>query len=167
MPTFNPFRESFPATYKILFRTCRGRVQVCLGSERTMERTRRPGRMQVLKTWWCNAHDDMTRCNTQANDMAMTKNNWKTPGTSVSGRHNTPPLREDLVPRSRMAPEGKRKRKIRGKLSCFLDKRVKPWTLRGWTNWKKECNKDEQSWKHSVRKEEQGIQREPRGLVIR
>ena len=43
----------------------------------------------------------------QANDMARTTNNWKTPGATVSGRYNTPPLREDLVPRSRMAPEGK------------------------------------------------------------
>ena len=44
---------------------------------------------------------------TQAKDKATTANNWKTPGTSVSGHYNTPPLREDLVPRSRMAPEGK------------------------------------------------------------
>ena len=59
----------------------------------------------------CNADDDMARCDTQAKDKATTANNWRTPGTSVSGRHNTPPLREDLVLRSRMAPEGKRKRK--------------------------------------------------------
>ena len=51
---------------------------------------------------WYEMHD------TQAHDKATTANNWKTPGTSVSGRHNTPPLREDLVPRSRMAPEGKK-----------------------------------------------------------
>ena len=44
---------------------------------------------------------------TQTNDKATTENNWKTPGAIVSGRYNTPPLREDLVPRSRMAPEGK------------------------------------------------------------
>ena len=56
----------------------------------------------------------MMKCNTQANDKATTANNWTTPGTSVSGRYNTPPLQEDLVPRSRMAPEGKRKRKRRG-----------------------------------------------------
>ena len=68
----------------------------------------------------CSAHDDMIRCNTQANDMATTANNWETPGASVSGRHNTPPLREDLVPRSRMAPEGKRKRKRRGKTKLLL-----------------------------------------------
>ena len=85
---FNPFREHFPATYKILFRTCRRRVPVCLGSERTMDGTRRPGRMQVLKTCRCNADDDMARCNTQANDMATPANNWKTPGTMVSGRYS-------------------------------------------------------------------------------
>ena len=73
-----------------------------------------------FKTWWCTAHDDMIRCNTQANDMATTTNNWTTPGTSVSGPYNTPPLREDLVPRSRMAPEGKRKRKRRVKTKFLL-----------------------------------------------
>ena len=73
-----------------------------------------------FKTWWCNAHDDMTRCNTQANDMATTANNWTTPGATVSRRYNTPPLREDLVPRSRMAPEGKQKRKRRGKTKLLL-----------------------------------------------
>ena len=30
----------------------------------------------------------MTRCNMQANDKTTTANNWKTPGTSDSGRHN-------------------------------------------------------------------------------
>ena len=72
----------------------------------------------------------MTRCDTQANDMATTVNNWTTAGTSVSGRHNTPPLREDLVLRSRMAPEGKNGREREEvKLSCFFDKRVKPKNL--------------------------------------
>ena len=71
----------------------------------------------------------MMKCNTQANDLATAANNSKTPGTTVSGRHNTPPLREDLVPRSRMAPEGKRKRKRRGKTKLLLDKRVKPKNL--------------------------------------
>ena len=60
-----------------------------------------------MKTCICNADDDMARCNTQANDKATTTNNWKTPDATVSGRHNTPPLQKDLVPRSRMAPEGK------------------------------------------------------------
>ena len=49
----------------------------------------------------------MARSNMQENDMATTVNNWKTPGASDSGRYNTPPLQEDLVPRSKMAPEGK------------------------------------------------------------
>ena len=67
--------------------------------------------MQVLKICRCNVDDDMARCNTQAKDMATTANNWETPGASDSGHHNTPPLQEDLVPRSRMTPEEKRKRK--------------------------------------------------------
>ena len=32
---------------------------------------------------------------------------WKATEAPVLGRYNTPPLREDLVPRSRMAPERK------------------------------------------------------------
>ena len=73
----------------------------------------------------------MIRCNTQANDRATTTNNWRAPGTSVSGRHNTPPLREDLVPRSRMAPRENRGGRGREevKLSCSFDKRVKPKNL--------------------------------------
>ena len=70
----------------------------------------------------------MMKCNTQAKDMATAANNWKTPGTSVTGRYNTPPLREDLVPRSRMALEGRRERE-EVKLSCFFDKRVGPKNL--------------------------------------
>ena len=35
-------------------------------------------------------------------------------------RYNTPPLREDLVKRSRMAPEGKQKRTISGKTKLLL-----------------------------------------------
>ena len=49
------------------------------------------------------------------------------------------------------------------KLSCFFDKWVKPRTLRGWTNWKKEYNRDERDCKQSVRKEEQGTLRELEG----
>ena len=41
-------------------------------------------------------------------------------GKLYPGRYNTPPLREDLVPRSRMAPEGKRKRKRRGNTKLLL-----------------------------------------------
>ena len=71
----------------------------------------------------------MIRCNTQANDTTTTTNNWKTPGATVSGHHNTPPLQEDLVPRSRMAPEGNGKGRDEVKLSCSFDKRVKPKNL--------------------------------------
>ena len=66
---------------------------------------------------------------TQTNDKATTAKNWKTPGTSVSGRYNTPPLQEDLVPGSRMAPEGNGRGREGVKLSCFFDKRVKPKNL--------------------------------------
>ena len=54
------------------------------------------------------------------NDKATIANNWKTPDATVSGRHNTPPLREDLAPRSRMATEGKLKIKRRGKTRLLL-----------------------------------------------
>ena len=45
------------------------------------------------------------------------------------GCYNTPPLREDLVPRSRMAPERNGRGREEVKLSCFFDKRVKPRNL--------------------------------------
>ena len=32
----------------------------------------------------------MAKCNTQANDMATTTNNWQTPGASNPGRYNEP-----------------------------------------------------------------------------
>ena len=58
--------------------------------------------------------------------MATTANNWKTPGATVSGRHNTPPLREvssqDLEWHRR--EKGREREEV--KLSCFFDKRVKP-----------------------------------------
>ena len=53
----------------------------------------------------------------------------KASGASVSGRYNTPPLQEDLVPRSRMAPEKNGRGREKVKLSCFFDKRVKPKNL--------------------------------------
>ena len=54
---------------------------------------------------------------------------WKASEASVSGRYNTPPLQEDLVPRSRMAPERNGRGREEVKLSCFFDKRVKPKNL--------------------------------------
>ena len=83
MPTFNPFREHFSATYKIIFRTCRGRVQVSLGSERTTDGT---GGTRTDASFEKHADDDMAKCNTQANDMATMANNWQTPGASNPGR---------------------------------------------------------------------------------
>ena len=65
----------------------------------------------------------------QTNDKPTTAKNWKTPGATVSGHYNTPPLREDLVPRSRMAPEEKGRKREEVKLSCFFDKQVKPKNL--------------------------------------
>ena len=47
-------------------------------------------------------------------------------GKLYPGRYNTPPLQEDLVPRSRMAPERNGRGREEVKLSCFFDKRVKP-----------------------------------------
>src|SRR3954465_6931299 len=97
----------------------------------------------------------MARCDTQANDMATPAKDGRTTGTSVSGRYNTPPLREDLVPRSRTAPERKRKKK-EVKLSCFFDKRVKPTHLERSQSLKKRHDGGEQNLKHSVQKEKQG-----------
>ena len=50
-------------------------------------------------------------------------------GKLYPGRYNTPPLREDLVPRSRMAPERNGRGREEVKLSCFFDKIVKPKNL--------------------------------------
>ena len=61
--------------------------------------------------------------------MATTANNRKTSGAMVSGHYNTPPLREDLVPRSRMAPGKMKEEGEKVKLSCFFDKRVRPKNL--------------------------------------
>ena len=46
----HPIPRTFSGTYKIIFRRCHGGVQVCLGSEQTMEGMGWPGRMQVLET---------------------------------------------------------------------------------------------------------------------
>ena len=54
---------------------------------------------------------------------------WKASEAPVLGRYNTPPLQEDLVLRSRMAPERNGRGREEVKLSCFFDKRVKPKNL--------------------------------------
>ena len=61
-------------------------------------------------------------------------------GKLYPGRYNTPPLREDLVPRSRMAPERNGRGREEVKLSCFFDKRVKPKNLERLKNRKKKHN---------------------------
>src|SRR3954468_2714095 len=80
------------------------------------------------------------------------RNSWKSSGAPGSGRYNTPPLREDLVPRSRMAPEENGRGRKEVKLSCFSDKRVKPKNLARLNKMReKEYNEDERSGKHYVR----------------
>ena len=101
-----------------------------------------------------NADDDMIKCNTQTNDMATTAKNWRTPGASNSGRHNPPPLQEDLVPRSRMAPE--RNGRGRSKTKLLLGQTSETTNLERLNRLKEEYNIDERAWKHSVSKEEQG-----------
>ena len=91
---------------------------------------------------WCK------RCNDECNKQKIksdgeTQNSWKSSRASVSGRYNTPPLQEDLVPRSRMAPERNGRGREEVKLSCFIDKRMKPWTLGDWTTWKKKTEMNE------------------------
>ena len=58
-------------------------------------------------------------------------------GKLYPGRYNTPPLREDLVPISRMAPKGKVRGSGEVKLSCFFDKRVKPNNLERLSHYEK------------------------------
>ena len=63
----------------------------------------------------------MQRVKQQANKTPDgTQNPWMASESPVLGRYNTPSLREDLVSRSRMAPEEQRKRKIRGKTKLLL-----------------------------------------------
>ena len=65
-----------------------------------------------LMIWW---HDEMQEMawwmHKQNKSHDKTQNSRKSSGAPGSGRYNTPPLQEDLVPRSRMAPEGKTKEK--------------------------------------------------------
>ena len=97
MPSFIPFREHFYATHGTRSKRCNGCVWECRNAKRT---TGKMTECKFWKIWGCNADDDMAKCNTQENDMAMTMNKQKTPGASDPGRYNTPPLIRDLVPRS-------------------------------------------------------------------
>ena len=62
-------------------------MRVWSGSERTTERT---GGTRTDASFEKHADDDMAKCNTQANDMATTANNWKTPDASDPGRYSNP-----------------------------------------------------------------------------
>ena len=73
----------------------------------------------------------MMNATNQTTHTMKTRKTWKASKASVLGSYNTPPLQEDLAPRSRMAPEGNRRGREEVKLSCFFDKQVKPRTLRG------------------------------------
>ena len=96
--------------------------------------------------WW---HDAMQQAN---KTHGKARNSWMSSGAPGSGRYNTPPLQEDLVPRSRMAPERNRRGREEVKLSCFFDKRVKSKNLERLKSWKKEHNRVEHNWEHCGRK---------------
>ena len=81
---------------------------------------------------WCNAHDAEMNARTKQNHTTNLGKAWKASEAPVLGRYNTPPLQEDLVPRSRMAPEGSGRAREGVKLSCFFDKEWNQRTLRGW-----------------------------------
>lgn len=80
-------------------------------------------------------------CHEPNKHMSKTRKPWKASEAPVLGRHNTPPLWEDLVPRSRMARERNGREKEEVKLSWFFEKRVKPRILRGWTIERKNATK--------------------------
>ena len=63
-----------------------------------------------MKTCGYNADDAMMKCNKEIKHNVTTKT-WKASEASVLGRHNTPPLTRDLVPRSKDGTGEKRKRK--------------------------------------------------------
>ena len=127
--------------------------------------------MQMKCRWW-----PETRCITRTKCKTTDKNptteeisycisgkgkSWSYEyGKLYLGRYNTPPLREDLVPGSRMAPERKAEEE-EVKQSCFFDKSVKPTNLERSQGLKKWHDGGEQNLKHSVQQEEQGTLREP------
>ena len=82
-------------------------------------------------TKW-DAHDDMIKCNTQANDMEITANNWKTPGSSNPGRYNTPPLTRDLVPRSQERDGRKEDEVQQGRTREKMNNAMPPEELKKW-----------------------------------
>ena len=84
LANLGPFRERLTLAHEKKTRGVRRRRwerQIAKRTTGKMLGCMRRTRMQ------CNAHDDMTKCNTQANDMATTTNNWRTPGASNPGRY--------------------------------------------------------------------------------
>ena len=73
---------------------------------------------------WCK-----DECNRQNKSPDETQKIWKASEASVLRHHNSPALQEDLVSRFRMAPERNGRGREEVKLSCFLDKWVKPMNL--------------------------------------
>ena len=103
--------------------------------------------MQMKCTWW---HDMqcMTRKQWQMQQQRITGGHLAHRSRGVTTLHHYERISSrDLEWHRR--DNGRERGEV--KLSCFFDKRVKPRALRGWTNWKKECNENEGSWKHSVR----------------
>ena len=105
---------------------------------------------------WCNAHDAMMNAKNQTNHTTKPGNpgrHLKLRSWGVTTLHHYERISSrDLGWHRRENGRGRE----HVKLSCFLDKWMKPWTLRGWTNWKKEYNEEDKVEKHSVRKEGQG-----------
>ena len=136
------------------------RVRASVAVLRTDNRENRqnPNGCKFLKTMrmkcrWCHEMKCKTRtkCKTTDKNPTTEEIKYRISGKGKSwsyeygklypGRYNTPPLREDLVPRSRMAPERNGRGREEVKLSCFFDEWVKPWTLRGWAKWRKKTTK--------------------------
>ena len=98
LANLGPFQERFSPTHETRSEGRRAHARG-LDSERTTERTgetrmdasfeKHVDEMQMM-TW--------KKCNTQANNMATTANNWKTPGALDPGHYNSPPITRDLVP---------------------------------------------------------------------
>ena len=113
--------------------------------------------------WW---HDDMMQCK-RWHDECTNKTNHTTKlgvAGSLLNRRSRGVTTLHHYKRISSRDLGWHRRKTEGeevKQSCFFDKRVKPWTLRDWTNEKREYKGDERDWKHSVRKEEQWTLLEP------
>ena len=152
-------------------------MRVWSGSERTTERTGGTRtdasfmKTMPMQCAWCYETRCITRTKCKTTDKNPTTeeiiNHISGKGKSWSyeygklypGRYNTPPLREDLIPRSRMAPEGKQKRTRRGKTKLLLRQTSETMNLERLNKLK---GRTQQRWmrlQQSIRKEEQGTLR--------